>query len=174
MLPDRAKRRIQEFQKVPHLPSTWDHAVSYLDTNQQQIIQNTAWPSQKWQLEAFSEMVPVWAHHSGEQRILVSVLLARDTATQNCVRKHCSSNMLQWPSYFHRHFSSKTESSFVAWMLFIRWVTFHYMFSSVKIQAVYLPLAYQVNSDQSVSVSFSFYNSQVSFPFCTQLICSLC
>lgn len=164
MLPDRAKRRIQEFQKVPHLPSTWDHAVSYLDTNQQQIIQNTAWPSQKWQLEAFSEMVPVWAHHSGEQRILVSVLLARDTATQNCVRKHCSSNMLQWPSYFHRHFSSKTESSFVAWMLFIRWVTFHYMFSSVKIQAVYLPLAYQVILTSLYQWAFPFIIHKSHFP----------
>lgn len=38
-----------------HTPSTQDHAASYLDTNQQ-TIQNTA-----WQLEAFSEMVPVWA-----------------------------------------------------------------------------------------------------------------
>lgn len=90
-----------------------------------------------------------------KQRILVSLLSAGDTANRTVLRSSVQEIWYSDPLTFTGTFLQKSPSS-VAWLLLIRWVMLQYMFGSVKMQVVYLPLAYQV-------VLVSLY--QRAFPF---------
>lgn len=170
MLPDRAKRRtltyslhekmLQTYLLFRHKPTTdhSKHSTTFTKVAARGVLWDGPWLS-------------------------TSFRGAENTGFSASSRGHSHTELLGssvqaiWYDDAHPFtgtFRLKQSPSSVAWMLFIRRVTLHYMFGSVKIQVVLLALGLPGNSDQSVSVSFSFYNSQVWSPFCTKLICSLC